>query len=85
MKQRYLERRKADFVLVSDAVTRGDFETLMRVGHQIKGNASTFGYADLEEMAKDLEESGRLSDIAQAQGLVKKMAAWLENQPAPVT
>jgi HPt (histidine-containing phosphotransfer) domain-containing protein len=80
MKQRYLERRKADFALLVDAISRNDFETLMRVGHQIKGNAATFGFSDLEDLAKDLENCGRTSDISEAQRLIDKMSEWLEHQ-----
>jgi HPt (histidine-containing phosphotransfer) domain-containing protein len=80
MKQRYLERRQADVTLLVDAISRKDFETLMRIGHQIKGNAATFGYMDLEELAKDLESSGRAANILDAHRLVEKLAEWLLSQ-----
>lgn len=54
-RQKYIERRRLDLENCKHALEKRDFEVLARVAHQIKGNASTFGYDELSEIAIDME------------------------------
>lgn len=55
-RQKYIERRRSDLENCKKALQEKDFEILARVAHQIKGNASTFGYDELSEIAVELEK-----------------------------
>lgn len=80
MRRRYIERRKADFATVQKAIKEQDSETLQRVGHQIKGNAATFAYLDLEMIGIQLEESGVQNDFARASLSAAAFGDWLALQ-----
>lgn len=60
---KYLERRKTDLQECKTALLKNDFDTFIRVGHQVKGNASTYGFDDLGTIAIHLEDSALHKDI----------------------
>lgn len=61
-RQKYIERRRTDLENCNKALQQRDFEFLSRIAHQIKGNASTFGYDDLGSIAIQLEEFAQAKD-----------------------
>lgn len=65
-RQKYIERRKKDIESLRDALTGNSFEEFKRIGHQLKGNAASFGYSDLEKVAIQLEAAGMKQDRHEA-------------------
>lgn len=74
---KYLERRKTDFENCQKAIQEKDFEVLARVGHQIKGNAATFGFDDLSTVAIEMEQGALKKDIDKLSSVMKKFAEFL--------
>ncbi len=77
MRLKYLERRKADFESCQKAIIENNFEVLKRVGHQIKGNASTFGYDDLSKIAIELEQCAEHQEIDKLKSIMEQFANFL--------
>lgn len=59
---KYIERRKTDLESCEQALKSKDFDAIARVGHQIKGNAASFGFDDLGAIAIDMEASALKHD-----------------------
>ena len=78
MIQRYIERRRTDLGLVETAIAKKDFDTLARVGHQIKGNAATFSFHDLEKIGISLEDSALRKDRVHAVQVTVAFRNWVE-------
>ena len=76
-RRRYLERRLADVETLSAAWRAGDFTEFKRIGHQLKGNAASFGYKDLEVIAIDLEKAGLNKDRASAENQLELLKRWV--------
>ena len=76
-RQRYLERRKTDIESLKAALRSRSFEEFKRVGHQLKGNAASFGYGDLEKIAVQLELCGERADVNEATRQVEAFEKWL--------
>lgn len=55
VKIKYIERRKIDLLNCHKALSDLNFDFLSNIGHQIKGNAVTFGYSQLEPLAIEME------------------------------
>jgi len=70
---KYIERRRTDLENCKNALQQHEFEILARVGHQIKGNASTFGYEELSEIAIEMEELALAKD---SENLAKNLARF---------
>jgi HPt (histidine-containing phosphotransfer) domain-containing protein len=62
---KYIERRRTDLENCRKALLQDDFKTLAQVGHQIKGNAITFGFEELGILATELESSALEKDKKQ--------------------
>ena len=71
---RYLQRRTAELAQIrSSFSSQPDWELIKKVGHQIKGNAVTFGFAQLAEFGKTLEVAAAQGDAPQAQEISEKL------------
>ena len=76
-RQKYIERRKKDIESLRSALTSNTFEEFKRIGHQIKGNAASFGYADLEKVAIQIEVAGEKQDQMEASRQLTLFEQWL--------
>lgn len=74
-RQKYLERRKQDVIASKEALSKLDYAFLERLGHQIKGNAITFGFDELTHIAVAIEQAAKTKDTAQLQELVTRFEA----------
>jgi HPt (histidine-containing phosphotransfer) domain-containing protein len=74
----YLERRKSDLQLCMEYLEKKDFKELARVGHQLKGNASTFGFPELAKIGKSLEISAKENDHSSSTKLVQEISVWIK-------
>lgn len=78
---KYVERRKQDLADCREAITKLDFKCLERVGHQIKGNATTFGFDELSSIAIDMESQALKKDVEQLKSTLNKFETYLTNLP----
>ncbi|MEK6555762.1 MAG: Hpt domain-containing protein [Bdellovibrionota bacterium] len=52
----YITRREKDLAALTAASQAKDTEVFKRVGHQIKGNADSFGFSELTAIANEIEK-----------------------------
>ena len=55
LRRKYIERRWADLKKCHDALAINDFSFLINLGHQMKGNAATYGFEKLGIIAEQIE------------------------------
>lgn len=77
VRQKYIERRKKDVESLRNALSTRTFDEFKRIGHQLKGNAASFGYSDLEKVAIQLEVAGENQDSNEASKQLKLFEQWL--------
>ena len=77
MRKRYLERRERDFKVLEKSLAHGDLSEFLNLGHQLKGNAATFGYEELAEVGKRMEVAGESKDRATAESCLEEYRKWL--------
>jgi len=80
MRARYLERRSSDLEILTQDLMSLNFESFKRIGHQLKGNAASFGYNDLEKICIELESAGLNSDAEKSRQCLILFRAWLRFQ-----
>ncbi len=56
MIENYLSRRALDLEVVKSSVATNDIEAIHRIGHQLRGNASSYGFPDLELIGISMDE-----------------------------
>ena len=82
---RYIERRKKDLETLNTALAEKNFSVVADIAHQLKGNGVTFGYPELTERAKILEETARSADSAGTQVQIAWIATWLKSELAKLS
>lgn len=81
MRKKYLERRLKDFSELSTALERNELEVFKRIGHQLKGNAPTFGYDELAILGQNMEVAAESNDKDFARECLSKLQSWISSQP----
>lgn len=78
MIQRYLERRKHDLDKCLSYLARRDFHEIEKIGHQLKGNGTTFGYPELSVIGKNLEQAARAHDLTKLKVMIGSLFRWVQ-------
>ncbi len=58
----YLENRRKDATSIPAALARGDYETVRIIGHGMKGSGGGYGFAEITEFGRALEEAAKNKD-----------------------
>lgn len=80
MRRKYLERRERDYKILVETLAAGDYSEFIKQGHQLKGNAATFGYDELAEVGKRMEIAGANSDPALAEACLDELRKWIASK-----
>lgn len=76
----YLQRRRQDLENCIRSLELENFSELEKVGHRLKGNASTFGFNDLSVIASELEEAAHTRDSQTLEKTLDEFSSWLNRQ-----
>lgn len=77
VRKKYLERRKKDLADCRHALSKFDFKCFSVIGHQIKGNAITFGFNELAPIALEMEKLAVEQNVANLHDLLNRFEACL--------
>lgn len=78
----YIIRRKSDLAELEKALASSNFEPFKRLGHQMKGNASSFGFNDLATLAEKLEQVSVKPGSLEAEKLLGEFKTWIIKKEA---
>lgn len=56
----YLERRTEELGLMKEYIIKKDLKNLIRIGHQLKGSAKSYGFEELGQLGDQLEQLAQL-------------------------
>ncbi len=74
---RYLDRRKRDLEECLSSLARQNYQDIEKVGHQLKGNGSTFGHPELSEIGKKLEIAAHAHDLEGLEKALNEFSGWV--------
>jgi HPt (histidine-containing phosphotransfer) domain-containing protein len=80
-RQLYITRRQNDFNECLKAIETDDLSFFKKIGHQIKGNATTFGFEELSPIAIAMEQAAMQNDKAKLRSVMNDFRTFLENLP----
>lgn len=75
----YLERRRGDVAACRLALEAGDFDVIRRLGHNMKGTGSGYGFPGLTELGAEIETAALRSDISAIRKHLEHFADYLEH------
>lgn len=76
----YIQRRKEDFESLKTALQNADASLFKKIGHQLKGNASSFGFDELAELGKKMETVDGSNIQTLAPSLLNDFNLWIQSK-----
>jgi HPt (histidine-containing phosphotransfer) domain-containing protein len=76
LKKKYMDRRIEEISLLFKSIEQGDFAPALKLGHQVKGNASTFDIPQISPLGSEIEKAAIKQDKELVTSLLNKM--WME-------
>jgi HPt (histidine-containing phosphotransfer) domain-containing protein len=80
IQNKYLQRRQKDLEVCLKSLETGNFQGLEKVGHQLKGNATTFGYPELSSIGEQLEDGASFRDSIKIREALQEFSNWLRKK-----
>ena len=74
----FLDKRRKDLPKLTEALRTGDFETIRRLGHNLKGTGAGYGFPALSEIGTAIEEGAKANNGGAIQVKVDELTRYLE-------
>jgi len=74
---RYLEHRARDIADLRRALDLGDFPTIVRIGHNLRGNGVSYGFPEVGAMGDALEAAATTRNAFEVREQLEALEAWL--------
>ena len=78
VRKRYLDRRSKDIEDCTLKLLSRDWAYFERLGHQLKGNAASYGYRELGHIAFEIESSALNKDLLRLKTCVNAFKSWFQ-------
>ncbi|MFN8790253.1 MAG: Hpt domain-containing protein [Bdellovibrionales bacterium] len=82
LRNRYLQRRLQDAKTCSQKIHQQDWAYFCRLGHQLKGNAASYGFEDLAGIAERMETGATHQDSRRLEEALEEFRSWILKNPA---
>jgi HPt (histidine-containing phosphotransfer) domain-containing protein len=77
---RFVMHRRRDIGEIAAALACGDFETIARLGHNMRGNGDSYGFPEVSALGARLEMAANTRDA----GAVSELSVLIEAQIAGI-
>lgn len=73
----FLRRRNEDIQRIREALVSESFDVIATIGHNLRGNGASYGFAELSTIGESIEKSAVASDAAAVLREVDRLIAEL--------
>jgi CheY-like chemotaxis protein len=74
----FLENRCAELAVLDRALARAEFETLLRLGHNLRGSGGSYGFPRMSELGEQLEHAAKAQDTGAASTAIEQLKLCLQ-------
>lgn len=75
---KFIANRNKELTAMTEAVDQGDFETVRKVAHGMKGVSGSYGFSAMTVIATRLEEAAKAADERSIRTDLPVLASYLE-------
>lgn len=75
---KFMTNRKKEITTMTDALTAGDFETVRKVAHGMKGVSGSYGFPEMTTVATRLEQAAKTADAESIRNDLSLLASYLD-------
>lgn len=76
---RFIEIREEDIQLILQALDKGDFDSIMRIGHSMKGAGGSYGFDGISKIGAAIENSAKEKKKENIKELINDLSDYMEN------
>lgn len=80
MQESYLNRRLVELDELASHLEKKAWKAIETVGHQMKGNAESYGFPKLSLIGKDLEHAARIQDERAIREILEKLKSQVQEE-----
>jgi CheY-like chemotaxis protein/HPt (histidine-containing phosphotransfer) domain-containing protein len=73
----FLQNRRNDVVAMLDALTRDDYKTVERLGHNMRGTGASYGFQAITDLGAAIEEEAGNVDASASRHWVDELSVYL--------
>ncbi len=74
---RFMSHRERDVQTVRQALEKSDFETIARIGHNMRGNGRSYGFPDIGDIGEGMETAANTGSRDGVLRHVEELERWL--------
>ena len=74
----FLQNRRQDVITMLEALQRGDFQSVGRLGHDMKGVGGSYGFETITDIGAALEQAAAESDTGTSRMWIGELSRYLE-------
>jgi CheY-like chemotaxis protein/HPt (histidine-containing phosphotransfer) domain-containing protein len=74
---KFIEHRERDIVAVREAILHLDFLAIATIGHNLRGNAASYGFPELSALGENLELAANERDIRGVDEVFERLAGYV--------
>ncbi len=74
----FLQNRRRDILSMVEALTRGDLDTVRRLGHNMRGTGTSYGFQAITDIGAAIEQEAERLDAVTARHWIDELARYLD-------
>ena len=75
----FLDNRCEDIRSLTDAIGRQDYETIQRIGHSMKGSGGGYGFDDITDVGRLIEEAAKARNVDEIKQGINTLSYYLDH------
>jgi len=76
LEAKFIAHRENDVAIILGSLEEDDFETVARVGHNLRGNGPSYGFPELAVVGEALERAAQARDVDRVRAAAAQVEAW---------
>ncbi|MDH3976550.1 MAG: Hpt domain-containing protein [Deltaproteobacteria bacterium] len=76
---RFIEIREDDMQQMREALGKGDFDSIVRIGHSMKGAGGSYGFDGISKIGAAIESAGKEEKAGAIEALICDLARYIAN------
>lgn len=76
---KFIGHRQRDATDIRSALERGDYQTISRLGHNMRGNGASYGFPDLGALGERLETAAHQRNEEEIRTQLAALDDWIAN------
>jgi hypothetical protein len=77
---RFVGHRQRDAAAIRAAMAHGDFEIIVTLGHNMRGNGPSYGFPEIGVIGERLEAAAAIRDVRRIGEQVAVLEAWITHR-----